>query len=60
MGDFQQHWTRTAQAPAAQLARLRAKSQRRAGAGQAAPPGPVRFGPQLVLLNIFLTHLEKM
>ena len=29
-------------------------------AGQAAPPGPVRFGPQLVLLNIFLTHLEKM
>ena len=54
MGDFQQHWTRTAQAPAAQLA------QRRAGAGLAAPPGPVRFGPQLVLLNIFLTHLEKM
>ena len=34
---------RTAQAPAAQLARLRRA-----------------FGPQLVLLNIFLTHLEKM
>ena len=34
--------------------------QKRAGAGLAAPPGPVRFGPQLVLLKIVLTHLEKM
>ena len=41
---------RTAQAPAAQLARLR-----RAGAGQAAPPGPVRFGSGVVENHQFLS-----
>ena len=43
MGDFQQHWTRTAQAPAAQLARPRRAFGAAGACAVRAPVSPTEY-----------------